>query len=348
MRPRQAGPGAGNLVGMSTPTAPPATGPAGGARTRTTRTVLRLITVAACVPYLSLKIAWVAGSHLGIPEGSPLREEGGPLIALNALTVLMDGAVVLLAFLLTQPWGRRVRSWLLAVPMWCASGLLAPIVAVFPVQTLTAALQGHAVTDDGADAALAPWVWNVVYCGFIVQALTLGTLFVQYARERWGHLWRGRVGALPPSPTGSARRLTAGVAGALTLFVGAMHLMWAAGGTAGLSPARLAAQDVNARVNDAAYVLFAVLALAGVLLLGHGRGRRLPVLVPLAAAWTGAGALACWGGWMMLGTLSLDPGDPRLPAPLMTLTYSVHMIAGIAVATAGAHFFAEREAARCD
>ncbi|KIZ19527.1 hypothetical protein [Streptomyces natalensis] len=305
---------------------------------------LRTITLAACVPYLSLKIAWLAGSRIGIPEGSALRKDGTFLTAINALTLLMDAAVIVLSFLLTRPWGRKVPAWLLAVPMWCASGLLAPIVVAFPVQMLAAASHGHtAVTDDGSDALLAPWVWSVVYGGFIVQALTLVTLFVRYARERWGHLWRGRTGELPPSPTRSARRLTAGAASALILFAGAMHLVWAAGGTFGLTPARVAAQDFNSRVNDASYVLFAALALTGILLLGYGRGRRLPIRLPLAAAWTGAGALAGWGGWLTLVTLGLAPGDPKLPAPLMSLTYSVQMIAGLMVAVAGAHFFTERE-----
>ncbi|MFE7785943.1 MULTISPECIES: hypothetical protein [Streptomyces] len=48
------------------------------------------------------------------------------------------------------------------------------------------------------------------------------------------------------------------------------------------------------------------------------------------------------------------PAAPRtaaltvLPTPLMSLTYSGQMLVGTMVAVAGAHFFAEREAARCD
>ncbi|MFJ9418528.1 hypothetical protein ACIRPT_30885 [Streptomyces sp. NPDC101227] len=321
---------------------------------RAVRAALRAVTLAACVPYLALKVGWIAGSRIGIPEGSALRRDGNSLMALNALTVLMDAAVIALAFLLTRPWGRRVPSWLLALPMWCASGLLAPIVAAFPVQAPAAALRGSKVADDGAAALLDPWVWSVVYSGFIVQALALGTLFVLYARERWGHLWRGRIGDLPAGPTRPARRLAGGVAIALALIPAAMHLVWAAGGTAGLGPERAAVQDFDARVNDASYVLFAVLTVAGVLMLGYGRGRRVPVLVPLVAAWTGSGALACWGGWLLLTTLNCAAGDPKLPTPPMNLTYCVQMITGILVAAAGAHFFAERqagreaEAARCD
>ncbi|WP_414506747.1 hypothetical protein [Streptomyces sp. NEAU-L66] len=48
------------------------------------------------------------------------------------------------------------------------------------------------------------------------------------------------------------------------------------------------------------------------------------------------------------------PSAPRtaartvLPTPLMSLTYSGQMLVGTMVAVAGAHFFAEREAAPCD
>ncbi|UKY49458.1 hypothetical protein [Streptomyces inhibens] len=317
----------------------------------TARTVLRVTTLAACVPYLSLKIAWVAGSRLGIPEGSALRQDGNSLMALNLLTVLMDAAVIVLAFLLTRPWGQRVPAWLLALPMWCATGLIAPILAVFPVQSLAAALRDGAGGSGGSggspDELLAPWVWNIVYSGFIVQGLALGTLFVLYARERWGHLWRGCLGTLPPSPTRSARRLTAAAVAVLSLLPAAVHLLWATGSTAGLNPARAAAVDLDARLNDAGYVLFAVLTAAGALTLAHGRGRRVPLLLPLAATWIGAGALACWGGWMTLTTLTVTAADPKLPTPLMSLTYAVQMIVGMLVAVAGAHFFAEREAARC-
>ncbi|MEU9124509.1 hypothetical protein AB0C96_32460 [Streptomyces sp. NPDC048506] len=56
--------------------------------------------IAACLPYLSLKVPWVAGSRIGIPESSALRRDGNSLMVLNVLglTVAMDGVVVLLAF----------------------------------------------------------------------------------------------------------------------------------------------------------------------------------------------------------------------------------------------------------
>jgi hypothetical protein len=56
--------------------------------------VLCLVAGAACLPWLSLRTAWVSGSHIGIPEGSPLREGGGMLAAANALGVVLDSFVV--------------------------------------------------------------------------------------------------------------------------------------------------------------------------------------------------------------------------------------------------------------
>ncbi|MEU5236989.1 hypothetical protein ACH4UR_05785 [Streptomyces lydicus] len=285
--------------------------------------------------------------------------------------MLMDAAVIALAFLLTRPWGGgtshalrawgRVPSWLLALPMWCATGLLAPISpllgsartggapTVFPAQTLAAAVRGSPPGAGGGslDALLAPWVRSLVYTGFIVQALALGTLFVLYARERWAPLWRGRIGTLPDSPTRSARRLTAAAVAVLSLLPATTHLLWASGSTTGPNAARAAATDLDSRLNNAGYVLFALLTAVGALTLGYGRSHRVPLLLPLAATWIGSGALAGWGGWLTLTTLSVSAGDPKLPSPLLSLTYAVQMIVGMLVAVAGAHFFAEREAARC-
>ena len=86
-------------------------------------------------------------------------------------------------------------------------------------------------------------------------------------------------------------------------------------------------------VLDAVFTLFAVLAAAGVLMLAFGLGRSLPLRVPLALAWLGSGATACWGGWLALAS-SRQLGRPAKdrPTALMHLTYAVQMITGILVA----------------
>ncbi|MCP3821322.1 hypothetical protein NLX86_25465 [Streptomyces sp. A3M-1-3] len=308
--------------------------------------MLRAVAIASCVPYLALKIAWIAGSRIGIPEGSVLLDHRMGMIVANGVTVLMDACVIVLALLLTQAWGRRVPAWLPALPMWFATGLLAPIMTGYPLQLLVRAFGGTVATasNNGREPFLDEWVFAVVYPGFIIQGLTLGTLFVLYARDRWGHLWSGRMRELPSSPTRPAQQAAAVAAAVLALLPAAMHMLWACGGTAGLGEARIEDRTSDFYALEAVFVLFAALTVAGVLMLAFRRGRALPLKAPLAMAWLGSSALACWGGWML--TASVGGDDPaENPTQLMNLTYSAQMIVGMLVVTIGAYFFAERAAA---
>ncbi|CAL9601239.1 hypothetical protein [Streptomyces sp. Tu 3180] len=310
------------------------------------RRLLRAVAVVACLPYLALKAAWVAGSHVGIPANSPLLDHGTAMVVANVLTVLMDGAVIVLALLLTRPWGRGVPAWLLAVPMWAATGLLAPIMAGYPLQLLVRALGGSAAgTSGGADEPfLHPWVFVVVYTGFIVQGLALGALFVLYARDRWGRLWRGRTGDLPSGTTGTAQRAAAAAAAVLALFPLALRVFWACGGTAGLSAGTVANRSSDFHVLESLYALSLLAAVTGGLLLAFRRAPALPVRVPLLLAGIGSGAVACWGGWMTAVAL-MPSGDPAdRPTALMLLTYAGQMIVGLLVAAVGARFLAARSA----
>ncbi|GHE10026.1 hypothetical protein [Streptomyces alanosinicus] len=304
------------------------------------RRLLRLVAIAACLPYLCLKVAWIAGSHAGIPDGSPLLEHRVTMIVANGLTVLMDAAVVVLALLLTRPWGRRVPAWLLAVPMWIATGLLAPIMAGFPAQLVLDAVRGGGAAGAGDKPYLAGWVFSVVYGGFIVQGLALGTLFAGYARDRWGHLWRGRVRELPALGTAreavSARRTTAVVA-AVALFPAGTRALWACGGTAGLG-----ASHPGGRLMDLLMAVSLTAAVLGTGLLALRRGSGLPVAVPLALAWTGSGAAACWGAWMALGSLTVAQDAAVRPTATLTLTYAGQVITGFLVACLAARFLADR------
>lgn len=166
--------------------------PSAAYRPTVLRRVLRVLAIVACLPYIALKIVWVAGGELGIPAGSVLLEHRTMLAVANSISVLADAAVIVLALLLTQAWGLRVRAWLLAFPMWAATGLLAPIMAGYPAQLAIALLTGDERAAAPKEPFLDGWVFAVVYGGFILQGLALGTLFVLYARDRWGHVWRGR------------------------------------------------------------------------------------------------------------------------------------------------------------
>ncbi|NGO42729.1 hypothetical protein [Streptomyces ureilyticus] len=306
-----------------------------------TRRALRAIAIASCLPYLSLKVAWIAGSRAGIPEGSSLLEHRGTMAVANSVTVVMDGAVIVLALLLTRPWGRRVPAWLLVGPTWVASGLLAPIVAGFPLQLLVTAFGGSGDVRTEREPFLDAWVFGVVYTGFIVQGLALGALFVLYARDRWGHVWR----TWPDGPGRRAPRVLAVASAVVALFPAGMHLAWTCGATAGLSEGRISDRTGDFHLLEALYFGFLAAAVTGAWLLAFRRGRVLSVKVPLALAWIGSGAMACWGVWLSLVSLTGVDDITEQPTVLMNLTYAGQMVVGMLVVSVGVHFLAGRSGA---
>ncbi|MFJ2772926.1 hypothetical protein [Streptomyces sp. NPDC087300] len=304
------------------------------------RRALRILAGISCLPYLSLKVAWISGSHVGIPEHSSLLEHRATMIFANGLTVLMDAAVLVLVLLLTRPWGLRTPAWLIAVPMWVASGLLVPIMAGFPLHLLVTAFGGGA--GDGGTGSGEPflddWVFGVVYTGFILQGLTLGALFVLYAKDRWAHLWRGPLGG----PGRGGGRIAAVCAALLALFPVTVHLLWAAGADAGLTASRAEERTAGFSALEYLNVLYLVAAATGALLLTFRRPPARSARVPLALTWLGSGAVGCWGAWLLFGAL-LGAGDiGARPTGTMLLTYAVHMIVGLLAAAVGARFLGER------
>ncbi|MFF3624162.1 hypothetical protein [Streptomyces sp. NPDC002467] len=302
------------------------------------RQILRVAALAATVPYLALKTAWLAGSRIGIPDGSVLLDPEPFLMAANAVTVAMDACVVLLVLVLTRPWGMRVPAWLLAVPVFVATGLLTPIITGFPGQLLIRLL---GFGEDAAAKAvrlpfLDPWVFNVVYTGFAIQGLALAGLFVPYARERWGRRWQGVLGRRLPSSTG----VVAAASAAAGLAVGAVHAYWAFGGGAGLGAERAAAYSAETAVVTVVHGTCALAAGAGALLLA--RGGSLRARWPLALTWVGAGAALAWGAWMLTASLGpqLDGGEG--PPAAVLLTYAGQMITGSLAAAVLTRFLISR------
>lgn len=317
------------------PTQPPA--PTLG----TGRRILSAVALAATVPYLALKTAWLAGSRVGIPDGSVLAEPGLFFIVANAVTLAMDACVILLVLVLTRPWGIRVPAPLLTVPVFVATGLLTPILLAFPGQLLVRAL-GFGVeeaTKAAQEPFLDPWVFNVVYAGFTIQGLALAALFVPYARERWGRRWQGALGQRLPSSTG----VVAGAAAATGTAVGAVYLYRAFGGTAGLSAATVAARSAETGMVSAVHGICALAAAAGALLLARGGARRAGW--PLGLAWTGSAAALSWGAWMVMAALGPDLGPGEPPSAVIHLTYSGQMITGLLSAAVLTRFLASRRSA---
>ncbi|MEU1281094.1 hypothetical protein [Streptomyces sp. NPDC005805] len=296
----------------------------GAARTDRARAWLRAVAIAACLPYLTLKTAWLTGSRVGIPEGSVLLDHPTATAVANAVTVLMDGSVIVLALLLTRPWGARVRPWLLTVPMWTATGLLAPIMTGYPLQ-LAAGLFGtsQGTAADRAETFLDAWVFAVVYGGFILQGLALGALFLLYTRDRWGVLWQGTVGGLPDSAATKGVRCCAVLGAVAAVFPAAVHLAWAGGARTGLG----ASGPADFRLLEGLRAAFAVVAVVCALVLAFRAAPRLRLGPVLAGSWVATAAWTAWGGWMLIG--SLLPADGESRTAVVTLTYAVGMISGL-------------------
>ncbi|WP_046775403.1 hypothetical protein [Streptomyces yangpuensis] len=295
----------------------------------TGRRVLAAAALAATVPYLALKAAWLSGSRIGIPDGSVLLEAGLFLTVANAVTLAMDAAVIVLVLVLTRPWGLRTPAWMLTVPVFTATGLLTPILLGFPGQLLVRALGfGIGPQEEAArEPFLDSWVFIVVYTGFTVQGLALAGLFVPYARRRWGRRWQGVVGERLPSPTG----VVAAAAVLCALALGALYLSWAFGGTAGLSAERAEAYSAESAVGSVAHAICALAAGVGTLLLT--RGRTLRARWPLGLTWVGAAATLAWGAWMLIASLGPQVDGGEAPSTAGQLIYAGQMITG-ALATA--------------
>ncbi len=245
------------------------------------RLVLCAATVAACLPYLVLKLAWLAGSSVGTtsgPAGAALRDQR--YVVGNLVTVGMVLVAIALVVALTFPWGSRVPGWLLAVPVWVAAGLLAPIAVGLPVGLALQALIGGAPAP--ADNALAGWVYALVYGGFVLQAVGILAAFWWHAHERWPGWLRARR-----RPASAATVAAAAVA----VGFGLLHVAWALAGSGAAAPAgfETAAQR-------------AYLGATGVLILAG-------VLVDVAAiAWLGTAVTVLAGPTTILLAHDGQPG----------------------------------------
>ncbi|MFF3431083.1 hypothetical protein [Streptomyces sp. NPDC002602] len=297
--------------------------------------------IAATVPYLTLKAAWLGGSHLGVPDGSVLLGPGLFFPLMNALSLVMDSGVVLLALVLTRPRGLRVPARLLTVPVFIATGLLTPIVLGFPGQLLMAALGAGPDTAERAarEPFLDPWVFNVVYPGFMIQAVALAGLFVPYARQRWGRRWQGRLGERLPPSTG----VVAGAAAVMALAVAAAYVYWGLGGTVGQNPTQIARYSSDSGVVSVAHAICALAAGAGSVWLA--RGGRSRARGPLAVAWIGSSATLSWAMWLALALLGAGSGPGERPTAGTLLLYAAQVIIGLLATTVLTRFLAARRTA---
>ncbi|MFI9786393.1 hypothetical protein ACIHEI_23285 [Kitasatospora sp. NPDC051984] len=272
------------------------------------RTLICAGTIAATLPYLTLKAAWVAGSSIGV-HGDGMHS--GAMIGANLATLGMDAIAAALALALARPWGRRIPGWLLILPMWVATGLLAPIALVVPVAAVVGALtDGFSSSGNPGQDFIDGWVYALVYGGFGLQALGLVAGFVLHARERWAGVFTLRLRDLPTGPAAGARRLIAAGVAAFGLIPVGIQLSWAFGSHA-LRPGdtRTASQSL---IVDSGYALIILAGLIAMLAVTRQRQDGRPALRWLITAWVGTGTAFGWGFfWLITSSLStpLNKGD---------------------------------------
>ncbi|MFE0192862.1 hypothetical protein [Streptomyces sp. NPDC058989] len=304
-------------------------------------TLLGRTAVLACAPYLTLKLLWVLGFDIGVVD--PDRFGRAVWIAANAFTFLLDTIAAAVAHTLTRPTGRRAPAWLLLLPLWTASGLLVPLITGVVGGSLAGLVTG-ARNPMGSDDLIAPWVFGVVYGGFLVEGVTLLGAFAVYAHQRWGGLLRAPLGGLADTGTRTVQRIFLAPAAVLLAALGSVHVLWGAGSTLGVDAAE-AAGTVISSASDWSQGLLLLLAAAGLLLLLLPRlTPGLRVRWPLAAVWTGGGTAFACGGCMWLVRAVTDgfsPGAPAVSGGLPGLVGALELCVGLTVLCAGAFTLGE-------
>jgi hypothetical protein len=300
-------------------------------------------TIAACVPYLTLKIAWLSGGTIGWNDAEAVQDSA--LYVGNAITMGMDAVAVLVALAFTFRWGRRIPAWLVLTPIWVAVGLLAPIVLAVPLGTLLQTLFSPEPLT-GGDSAVQGWVYGVVYAGFTLQGLGLLAAFCLYARNRWPGVFTVRTVDVPRGESGSLQALLARAASVFAVVFAAVHLFWAFGGTAGLRADELDHRNLAQQLADGVWGLLALAGAAALVAIVRRGARPSRFVAPLAVAWTGSASTFTWSLYGLIVALT-QPGflasDSTAAAGLTGLA---GLFAGLLMGLTGAFSLTEGQIAR--
>ncbi|MFD0899924.1 hypothetical protein [Actinomadura sediminis] len=299
-------------------------------------------TVAACVPYLTIKLAWLSGSTVGWNDAEAARNSA--LYVGNAVTMAMDAVAVAIALAFTFRWGLRLPGWLVLAPTWIAAGLLAPIAIAVPPAAVVMAF-GEPVTEPGTPDALRGWVFGVVYAGFTVQGIGLLTAFVLYARARWRDVFAARTRDIAVGATHGLQLLLARTATVFAVVFALPNLYWAFGGTAGRPDGPVGDMNVAQHILAGAGAALAVAGAGALLLVLRRADRPRRFVRPLAVAWVGSAATFAWPLYSLVIVLT-QPGemghDMAAATNLASLT---GVFAGLLTGLAGAALLTEHAAA---
>jgi hypothetical protein len=292
-----------------------------------TRLAICWLTIAATLPYLFLKIAWVCGSSIGV-TGDAMKDHA--FVAVNSLTILMDATAATAALSLVKPWGLRMPAAVLLFPTWAATGFLGPIVVGAPFVAIVDGLaHSRSAAPDSSTSTLAGWVPAVVYTGFGLQGIGLAVGFVLYARVRWGRVLTLTSSAMPTSVTYPAQRAIAmGVAG-VSVAPALVRIYWALGGRQGVP---FGDSSLGTYAVQGVFGAFALAGAWGVVTLLGRRDER-PILRPLLAAWLGTGTMFGWGFWAVLSAAMSTAIGVKSDEGVMIGIGSLQMTCGAVLAT---------------
>ena len=310
---------------------------AGVARARQ-RAVIGYLVVAAILPYLLLKAAWIAGSTIGFATESSV--DPGVLLGGNVATAGMEVVAILVVLAFTHDWGMRLPAWSVLLPAWAGTGLLAPFVVTGPLVAVSVATEAAPV----GDGSLEPWVGPVVYTSFGAQAFGIAVTFALYARARWSRVLRSRRGCRSAEPRTVLLAAT-WIAAVPLAVVAAVRLLWALDTAAAAWFGVTDVRGTTERAADVGAAVFAGMAAAGLLVLVRGRRARTPLWLPLVLAWVGSGAT--WGGglWPLLLWIgaAAGAGTSSTGGGLVAGVHLAQVVAGLLTAVVGAVVLARRE-----
>ncbi|MEV0617818.1 hypothetical protein AB0I81_31160 [Nonomuraea sp. NPDC050404] len=291
----------------------------GGQRPGIGRLTAAIVAVAAMLPYLTLKALWLTGSSIGV-RGPNLMNDPA-MIGLNAMTFAMDAVALLLALAFTMRWGSRLPAWLVLLPLWVGTGLLSVVVVAAPIVMATAGLTVF-------DGPIEPWVYLMVYGGFMAQGIGLMAAFVLYARDRWPGVFTTATNAVFPSPTRPLQRFLAWAAAVVAVAIGGVRLVSAFGA------------EVSVAAQDGLKGLLAIAGAAGLVTIVARWGRG-PFWRPVVLAWLGSGSMFAWSLYFMIiifagGPLSAGASGPAGLVELFGL------LTGLVMGMCGAFLLVER------
>lgn len=249
------------------------------------RWAISLLAVVGTLPYLILKLMWVSGSRVGLTD--PDFGESTSMLVANLATLGLEATAVLLALAFVLPFGQRLPGWLVLLPMWIGTGLLAPMLLIVPLQLL---MGTPAASAEAAASPIADWVYAMVYVGFTWQAVFLLTGFVLYANARWGGPldWTAPLAGWSGPRPAARERVLAGLALG-GLVVGGLALAVQASG-----PFEPPAPNLLG------YAVLTAGAVIGLALLAVPTSLRWPRWIAICLAWLGTGAMTAWAAYLLV------------------------------------------------